>query len=150
MALTLNNPVLFNAAFSAALAGQLAGNALTGVPATDNTAGNYAVACNIAVAFATEVDSLVPQGAPAAIANVSSAHASLPPTTAAITATQSAYVSAMYGLCFAYWFQRKSANLVGTDLGATPADYAIPAAAIAGQFAEVVATLTAGAVGSLV
>src|SRR5277367_217511 len=104
MALTLNNPLIFNAAFAGALAGQIVGSGLSGVPATDNAAGTYAAACNIAVAFATEVDSLVPQGAPAAIANVSASHATIPPASAAEASTQTAYAAAMNGLSFAYWY----------------------------------------------
>jgi hypothetical protein len=151
MALSLNNPLVFNTAFAGCLAGQVQGSALSGVPATDNAAATYAAQAAVAVAFATEVDSLIPQGSPGAIANVSAGHATIPPTSAAEASTQSAYGSAMFGLSFGYWSQRKSANITASgDAGATPADYAAPAAAIAAQFAEVVTALNAAAVGSLV
>jgi hypothetical protein len=144
MALTLNNPLIYNEAFAGALAGQLAGSALTGIPATDQVAGSYAAAANVAGVFAEAVDAVVPQGAPGAITNVSAAHATTPPSTAAAASTQSAYGSAMFGLCFAYWFQRKSANLQASgDGGLVEADYAYIAATIAAQFAEVSAVLVA-------
>jgi hypothetical protein len=144
MALTLNNPLIYNTAFAGALAGQLAGNALAGSPAVDQVAGSYAAAANVAGVFAEELDALIPQGAPGAIANVSSGHATIPPSTAADASTQSAYGSAMFGLCFSYWFQRKSANLQASgDGGLVETDYAYIAGAIAAQFAEVVNVLTA-------
>jgi hypothetical protein len=144
MTLTLNNPLIYNQAFAGALAGQLAGSGLTGIAATDQTAGTYAAQANIAGVFAEAVDAVIPQGAPGAIANVSSAHATIPPSTAADASTQSAYAAAMFGICFGYWFQRKSANIQASgDGGLTESDYAYIAATIAAQFAEASAVLVA-------
>ena len=58
MTVTANNPALYNAAYSAALAGQLAGNGLTGIPAVDDSTSPsvYAKASNVASAFAFQFD----------------------------------------------------------------------------------------------
>jgi hypothetical protein len=151
MALKVNNPIVFNAAFAGSLAGQLAGSALTGIASTDQVAGTYGAAAGIASNFAQALDAVVPQGAPGSITGVSTG-ASLPGTggttvvaSAGVNAaSQQAYNSAVFGLAFAYWYQRKSANIQASgDAGLSPTDYAYVAASIAAQLAEVTTALTA-------
>jgi hypothetical protein len=141
MTVTANNPALYNAAYSAALAGQLAGNGLTGIPAVDDSTGPsvYAKASNVASAFAFQFDQVA---FTTAVTNLSSSHATVPPTTAAEAATTSAVVSALWGLVFGMFFQRKGGD-VESDSGTTPADWAAQAAAVAAQLTVVQALYAA-------
>lgn len=132
MTVTANNPTLYNAVYAGALAGQLAGNGLTGIPAVDNSTSPsvYAKASNIASAFAFQFDQVAYTTAQT---NLSSSHATEPQaSTAAIAATQLALVPCAWGLAFAAFFQRKGAD-EESDFGTTPADWAAQAAAIAAQ-----------------
>ena len=129
---TPNNPSLFNAAYSGALAGQMAGSGITGIPAVDDSTGPsvYAKASNIAYAFAWEFDQVA---FTTPVTNVStSGHATVIPSSAAIQGTQLAYEAIVLGLAFGMFFQRKGAD-VESDTGDLPADWATTAAAVAAQ-----------------
>lgn len=131
MTVTANNPALYNAAYSAALAGQLAGNGLTGIPAVDDSTGPsvYAKASNVASAFAFQFDQVA---FTTPVTNLSASHATVPPASAAQASTTNAIVSALWGLVFSAFFQRKGGD-VESDSGTTPSDWAAVAAAVAAQ-----------------
>lgn len=141
MTLTLNNPSIFNAAYDGALAGLLAGSGLTGIAATDNTATSYATASSIANAFATYMDQTQ---ITSAITHLSASNATIVQATAAEGGTQLALPLGMFGLCFAYWFQRSGAAFTQPPSAVVlPATYAAACAAIAAQFTEAQAAFAA-------
>jgi len=142
MTVTANNPTLYNAAYAGALAGQLAGNGLTGIPAVDDSTSPsvYAKASNVASAFAFQFDQVA---FTTAVTNLSASHATQPQaSTAAIAATQLALVPIVFGLTFGLFFQRKGGD-VESDAGATPADWAPTALALAAQVTVAQALLAA-------
>lgn len=130
-AITPNNPSLFNAAYNGAFAGQMAGNGLTGIPATDDSTSPsvYAKASNIAYAFAWQFDQVA---FPTPVTNVSSSNQTVSPGSHIIQATELAYMTLVKDLAFSAFFQRKGAD-VESDTGDTPADWATVAAAVAAQ-----------------
>ena len=129
--ITPNNPSLFNAAYSGALAGQLAGSGLVGVPSVDDSTSPsvYAKASNIAYAFAWEFDQVA---FTTPVTNVSASHATVIPSSAPIQGTQLAYEAIVFGLAFGAFFQRKGGD-VESDSGALPTDWNFMAAAVAAQ-----------------
>lgn len=130
-AITPNNPSLVNAAYAGALAGQMAGSGITGIPAVDDSTGPsvYAKASNVAYAFAWQFDQVA---FVTPVTNVSASHATVVPSSAAIQGTQLAYEAIVQGLAFGLFFQRKGAD-VESDTGDLPGDWAAIAAAFAAQ-----------------
>jgi hypothetical protein len=122
MAFSGNNQALYNAALNGALAGQLAG-----AQQSNTVSSNYAAYGNVATAFATEVDSKI-----TAVANLTSAGASVVQATAAEAATQNAYCSIIFGLSFGFWFSR-----AGSDV--TAADYSAAATAVFAVYTQALA-----------
>jgi hypothetical protein len=136
MTVTANNPALYNAAFAGALAGQLAAAGITGIPTPDDSAPPntvYAAAANNASEFAYQFDQVAFTGA---VTNLSASNATVPPATAAEAATTNAFVSALFGLAFAAFFQRQGAQF-NPNAVPTGTQFAALAAAVAAQFAVV-------------
>ena len=172
-----NNPTFFNAAFNGAFAGLMslwsptdAARSQASIPTPLNPSGfplspqddlpaTYAPQAAFAVAFAKELDAQIGEvfGTPGPVTNVSAGNATLPPTSAVVTATQNAYVALVFSLCFSYFTQR-SGGLAAvfingssyTPTPGVPSFYSVAADAIAAQFAAAQAALNAANVATLV
>jgi len=127
MAFSGNNQLIYNAAFNAAMAGQLAQNPLVGAsPALGATAPIYVAIAAVATAFATAVDAAIATNANLA---TGAAGTTVPPTTAAITVNQGARVGIAFAVCLGFWNSRGSATLAA-DAGATSTDWTAIAAQV--------------------
>jgi hypothetical protein len=131
MAFSGNNQLVYNAAFNAALAGQLAQQPLVGAsPALTATSPVYVALAAVASAFAKAVDAAIGNNVSLA---TGAAGTTVPPTTALITATQGALVGIVYAVCLGFWNSRAGAQLAA-DAGATSTDYTAIAAQVLAIF----------------
>jgi hypothetical protein len=126
MSFSGNVQSIFNAALNGCLAGMVAG-----AQGQDSTATDYNQLGAVALAVATEVDSVV--GADATLAG---SGATVVPASAANQANALAKPALMFGICFGYFFQRP--NWLGGSSSTTATTYATAAAAIKAIYTQAV------------
>jgi len=134
---TANNAILFNAALNGYLAG-----ALAGAPLTDSTQADYAGIVSSAVAWATEIDSIIPtddgaspQPAGTQPISVVTTGVAIAPTTGTILEGQLAKTSLMTQLSYGVAFQRYATGLTATT-------FASLAAAVKAAYLQAAASFT--------
>src|SRR5580692_235755 len=108
MTLELNNPTLFNAALNGATMGQLAGT-----QQVDNTVSDYADITAVATAFATAVDAAINPDTTISVGTNPPGTTTQPPTSAAQASNSFAKSFAMFGICYGYFFERRTNSNTG-------------------------------------
>lgn len=126
--MTIANDTLFNAAMSGALSGMLSGRMISSA-----TAADYAGEVNAAVAFATEVDSLIAEDATITTGGGDASSLALGTSAAASAGLHKPLL--MHSICKGVWDGRYSKST-------TAADYAALAAAVKAIYTEAIAQLT--------
>jgi hypothetical protein len=135
MAFSGNNQTIFNAALDGMFAGALCGKPFTDGAATPNSYATLEAAC---VVFATAMDADIPTNA-----NLSTGAGgtTIDPVAGVTTASLNALGHLAFGVAFAQFFQRFTADL-------TAGDYTVAAAACAAAFKQAVLGFAAAPGGS--